>query len=87
MPNDKRHVGQIDQRLHILQGAYADFGNTDFDELFKIIHFPGWTTPAEFFLINSLLDPTEGALKTVIDLHGALVKGAMAIAEESKVGV
>ena len=55
MYNNKKSHGEIlEPRMRELHGK---FETLRFDEeLFKIIHFPGYTTPAEFFLIRQNLE-------------------------------
>lgn len=82
-PHDKdngQHVEELDKRLHDLAAAFADLGNTaDFDQLFKIIHIPGWTTWPDIFLINTLVDAAERAAKDARSLRTALVECVLAI--------
>jgi hypothetical protein len=78
------HVAHIERRLRALADAFSDAAaSDDFDELFKIIHFPGWTTPVEIEFVNSLIDATERSLAGAVQLRGALLSGARAIAENS----
>jgi len=80
------HVKNIDARLRKLAAAFSDAGSSDdLDELFLIIHRPGWTTPAEIALIHSLIDATESSLAGAMQLRGALVDGARAVGEASTV--
>jgi hypothetical protein len=78
------HVAHIERRLRALADSVTDAASSDdFDELFKIIHFPGWTTPVEIEFVNSLIDATERSLAGAVQLRGALLSGARAIAENS----
>lgn len=49
--NDKdEHVNELNRRLRELKAAYVGLGTSDdFEELFHIIHGPGWTTLPEIF--------------------------------------
>ena len=79
---------QIEKRLRGLAAAFGDAGSSDdFDELFLIIHRPGWTTPAEIALIHSLIDAAENAINGAVQLRGALVDGARAVGETSALPV
>lgn len=80
-----QHVEDIDRRLRKLKAAFAEFGECgDIEELFVIIFRPGWTTPAEISLFNSLIDAAEHGLDSVQQLRGALLDGARAIGKGSE---
>jgi hypothetical protein len=77
-------VEELDKRLRGLSAAFAELGNTaDFDELFKIIHNPDWTTWPDIFLINTLVDAAERAAKDARRLRKALVECVLAISGAS----
>jgi hypothetical protein len=79
-----QHIHDLDRRLRELSAAFTDLGNSDdFDELFKIIHFPGWTTWPEVFLVNTVIDAMERAVADSRSLRKALLQGALAISEAS----
>lgn len=49
--DDGKHIDELDQRLRELSDAFADLGTSDdFEDLFRIIHKPGWTTLPELVL-------------------------------------
>jgi hypothetical protein len=78
------HVSELSRRLHELRAAHARLGAPDhFEELFQIIHSPGFTTPTEIFLMNALVDSAESSMQDARRLHGALLDGARAISEAS----
>ena len=77
-----RHIDELDQRLRDLRAAFADLGNTDdFDQLFKIIHLPGWARWPDVFLMNTVVDAMERNLEDARSLRKALLEGALAISE------
>ena len=51
----------------------------DFEEFFRIIHGPGWTTIAEFMLVGSLLDGMLAQTKALVGLKHALLAGSRAV--------
>jgi hypothetical protein len=78
--DNSRHVEELDKRLRDLSADFADLGNTAaFDELFKIIHVPDWTTWPDIFLISTLVDAAERAAKDARSLRTALVECVLAI--------
>jgi hypothetical protein len=82
------HVVELDGRLKALAAGFSDAGASDnFDELFKIIHSPGWTTLTHLELVNQLINAAERNLAEAGELRSALLRGAHAIAQESAVAV
>jgi hypothetical protein len=82
------HVAQLDGRLKALAAGFSEAGSSDdFDELFKIIHSPGWTTLTHLELVNQLINAADRNLTEAGELRGALLRGAHAIAQESAVAV
>jgi hypothetical protein len=79
-----RHIEQLDHRLRDLSAAFADLGTSDdFEEVFRIIHFPGWTTVIDVFFMNTLIDSAERAVNDARLVRKALLEGAQAIGEAS----
>jgi hypothetical protein len=82
------HITELDGRLRALAAGFSDAGSSDdFDELFKIIHSPGWTTLTHLELVHQLINAAERNLTEAGELRGALLRGAHAIAQESAVTV
>ncbi len=81
-----KHVAELEGRLKGLAAGFSDAGSSDdFDELFTIIHHPGFTTPVQLELIHRLLETAERNLAEAAQLRGALVQGTRAVLEESLV--
>jgi hypothetical protein len=84
LDDDGKHVQRLALRVRNLQAGFADPGvSDDFDELIKIIHFPGYTTPVQLRLINAVVDAAERNLTEAAMLRVALLEGSRAIIEES----
>ncbi len=83
--NDKdEHVNELNGRLRELKAAYVGLGTSDdFEELFHIIHGPGWTTLPEIFLMNALVDAAESNVQDAQRLRTALLEGARTIGKAS----
>jgi hypothetical protein len=83
--NDKdEHVNELNRRLRELKAAYVSLGaSDDFEELFQIVHGPGWTTLPEIFLMNALVDAAESNVQDAQRLRKALLEGARTIGEAS----
>ena len=83
-----KHVAELDGRLKALASGFSEAGSSDdFDELFTIIHHPGFTTPVQLELIHQLVEAAERNLAEAAQLRSALVHGARAVVEESAVAV
>ncbi len=78
------HVSELNGRLREIEAAYAKLGSSDdFEELFRVIHGPGWTTLPEIFLMNALVDAAESNVQDARRLRQALLEGARTIGEAS----
>jgi len=78
--DNRPHVDELDKRLRGLSAALADLGNSDeFDELLKTIHFRGWSSWPDLFLMNTVVEAMERAVDDVRDLRKALLECAQSI--------
>jgi hypothetical protein len=78
------HVRQLAERVELLQQAFADPAASDeYGELFKIIHFPGYTTPVQLQLVLALVEAAEVNVQQAAMLRGALLEGSRGIIEEA----
>ena len=78
------HVRQLGDRVTMLRDAFADDAAADeYSELFKIIHFPGYTTPVQWLLILALVEAAEANLVQAAQLRTALLEGSRAIIDEA----
>lgn len=60
--------------LDVLLGKFAAAQRRR--ELIRIIKVPGWTTPAEFILVSSIVESLTTQLKVLEKLEVNLLKGA-----------
>ena len=74
---EKHELSKIESHIQTIRTTHSALADTsDMDELFKIIHFPGWTTPAEVaFLLNSL-ESINAQAKQVAALRQGLLAAA-----------
>ena len=76
---------QLEKRIAALSEALAKLGDAeDFMRLLKQIHFPGWTTPAEFMLVSSIVDTMLGQAQVLSQLKTDLARSASALGEKSR---
>jgi hypothetical protein len=86
LEDDGRHVQQLARKVRQLQKGFADqAASDDYSELFKIIHFPGYTTPAQWRMILGLAEAAELNLRQGVVLRAALLEGSRAVLEENAV--
>jgi single-stranded DNA-specific DHH superfamily exonuclease len=77
---DKNQLGQLESRIQALKSSLSNIGDTsDVQELFAVIHNPGWTTLAEIAFVGTILDSMEQQTRNLILLRKGLLSGAKAI--------
>ncbi|HEX2909164.1 MAG TPA: hypothetical protein VH186_00045 [Chloroflexia bacterium] len=78
MPN--HDLVKLEGQLKELHGHLTDFSShDDILELIKIIHRPGWTTPAEFTMVSGLVSALISQVKTARELKQTLMAGSQAV--------
>jgi len=78
-----QHIDELDRRLRDLSAAFVGLGaSDDFEELFRIIHNPGWTTLIDVQFMNALVDAAQRSADDARHLRAALLEGARAIGAE-----
>jgi len=72
------HVDRLEGKIRELQEIFADFGSAkrDLGAMWKIIHQPGWTTPAELALVEAVLNAEKKYAQATLGLNKALLSGA-----------
>ena len=76
----KDHVAHIEGQLKEFRKHLADLAApTDYTELLRIIHHPGWTTPAEFTFVSAILDNMIGSVRALAQLEAGLLKGTKGV--------
>ena len=82
--DDGRHVDNLDRRLRDLSASYVSLGDdSEFQELFQIIHRPGWTTVIDVFFMNVLVDAADRNAEDARRLREALLEGARVVGDAS----
>jgi hypothetical protein len=66
----ERHVGELRKIIGDLAAP------APFEELLKIVHRPGWTTLAEFALVNLNLETLTATTRILVQVKGDLIKAA-----------
>lgn len=74
MQTSDLHVHQVDAKVTALSNALATLGRgTTLADLLKLIHFPGYTTPAEFALTMAALDYMSTQVEALAKMQSELV--------------
>jgi hypothetical protein len=79
----KHDIPQLEKSIKALHEAVRGLaGDDDFLELLKIIHFPGYTTPAEFELVFGVVNSMQAQVRELTGLRRTLVTASHEIIEE-----
>lgn len=82
---DKKHVTDIEKKVVDLKNNMAQVaGETDqhMDELLKIIHNPGYTTPRDVQFTTGILDAMSAQTKAFAGLKEALMAASRDIIKQ-----
>lgn len=70
-------VGRLEQNIEQVQSRLRELVELDrFGELIPIIKKPGWTTPAEFYLVASTIDVVGRQIEIIDQLSQGLLEGS-----------
>jgi hypothetical protein len=79
----KHDIPQLEGNIKALHEAVRALAVDDeYLELLKIIHFPGYTTPAEFQLVNAVVESMQVQVRELTALKKILVTASREIIEE-----
>lgn len=85
---EKHELSLIEAHIQSIKTIHATFADsTEMDELFKIIHFPGFTTPAEFAFLRNSLESLIAQTKQLATLRQGLLVAAKLVATSRAAGV
>jgi hypothetical protein len=84
---EKHELTRLEAHIQSVKAAHTLLADsTDLDELWKIIHRPGWTTPAERMLVTTSLEYLEAQTRLVATLRQNLLAGAKAVGTAQAAG-
>jgi hypothetical protein len=67
------HARDVEAKITALSAALANLGSgTTLADIIKLIHFPGYTTPAEFALTIAILDAMSAQVAALMKLQTEL---------------
>ncbi len=80
----KHNIAHLETRIKELGEQLETMGDTsDLKEMIFLIHQPGWTTPAEYLLVNSIVDVMLEQVKAFATLRQGLITGSRVIGEQA----
>ncbi|MGX4643400.1 hypothetical protein [Massilia sp. SYSU DXS3249] len=77
------HIHELEKSIKTLADALATLGRgAHLLELQRIIHQPGWTSPAEFAFVNAILDHLSVEVRTIERLQADLVEASRKVKKD-----
>ena len=84
---EKHELFQLEAHIQSLKSTHTALADSKAtDELWRIIHQPGWTTPAERLLVTANLEYLVAQSKLLMTLQENLLAGARAVGKTHAVG-
>jgi hypothetical protein len=88
MSRPEHDITQLERRITELSNAYTDLGKGEtLTELIRIIHFPGFTTVAEWSMITAIVETLERQTVTINTLQRQLVTAATQVVNKEQAAV
>jgi hypothetical protein len=82
----KPDIGRLEKSIQGLQDRIAVLGTEDdYLELIKIIHQPGWTTPAEFQLVTAIVTNFTKQIDVLDGLKHDLITASQLVGARQRV--
>ena len=80
----KHNIAHLETHIKELGEQLETMGDTsDLKEMIFLIHQPGWTTPAEYLLVNNIVDVMLEQVKALTTLRQGLITGSRVIGKTS----
>ena len=77
------HIHELDKTIKTLADRLAELGRgAHLLELQRIIHWPGWTSPAELAFVNAILDHLSVEVRTIERLQADLVEASRKVKKD-----
>jgi hypothetical protein len=81
-------VGELERHIEQVQGRLRAFVDEDrLAELIRIIKNPGWTTPAEFHLVNTGIEMVGRQVDILDHLTIGLLEGSQKVSSKERAAV
>ncbi len=77
---EKAQIVTVEGHIKTLRSELGSLKlDSDLEELLKVIHHPGYTTPAESVFVQHLLQSQIAQVKAIKETHNMLIKGCQMI--------
>lgn len=77
------HIHELEKTIKTLADKLAELGRgAHLLELQRIIHWPGWTSPAELAFVNVILDHLSVEVRTIERLQADLVEASRKVKKD-----
>ena len=84
---EKHELSLIEAHIQSIKTSHSALGDsTEMDDLFKVIHFPGFTTPAELAFLRASLDSIIAQTKQLAALRQGVLTAAKLVATTRAAG-
>lgn len=80
---NSHHIHELEKTIKSLSDKLAELGRgAHLLELQRIIHWPGWTSPAELAFVNAILDHISVEVRTIERLQADLVEASRKVKKD-----
>jgi hypothetical protein len=84
---EKHELSLIEAHIQSIKTSHSALGDsTEMDDLFKVIHFPGFTTPAELAFLRASLDSIIAQTKQLAALRQGVLAAAKLVTASRAAG-
>jgi hypothetical protein len=74
---EKQELSRVESHIQSIRTAHSALASAaDLEELFNIIHRPGWTTPAEVAFLTSALESISAQTNQLLALRQGILTAA-----------
>ena len=81
-------IGRLEKSINSVRDRLSTVAaEDDFLELIKIIHTPGWTTPAEFRLVHTLVEAIDRHVEVIDHLKHQLIETSQLVGKTERAPV
>jgi hypothetical protein len=81
--HSSHHIHEMEKTIKALADGMANLGRgSHLQELQRIIHWCGWTSPAELAFVNAILDHISVEVRTLERLQADLVEASRKVAKD-----
>lgn len=77
MVKERHDIAHLEKNIkHLVKSLKSLTADDDLAELLKIIHQPGWTTPAELVFTLGMVDVIQQQVESIAGMRKTLLEGS-----------